>query len=1055
MKKKFYYLLLILTAFSFISNKTLAAPQVTLTTSVIAAANINQGTTYSVVYAVDMKVTSSAVTINRIDFTLSGTHDNNDLTYAYVYFNATAPVISGATYLGNVATTFAGPHSYSVNISKAMGVGDEGYFIIAVNLSNTATDNHTVFINGATNPVVFGYSVTTTVTNNQSNKAQTQTIQAADITLTSAVLSAASINQGTTYNVVYATKMKVVTEPVTVSQINFTLLGTHDNNDLTYAYVYFNASAPVISGATYLGNAATTFAGPHTYSVNISKTMGVGDEGYYIIAVNVANNATDNHTVLMNGLTDPITFGFVTAPNVTNSQANKSKALTIQAADITLTSATLAAANINQGTTYNVVYATKMKVVTEPVTVSQINFTLLGTHDNNDLTYAYVYFNASAPVISGATYLGNAATTFAGPHTYSVNISKTMAIGDEGYYIIAVNVANNATDNHTVLMNGLTDPITFGFVTAPNVTNSQSNKSKKLTIQAADITLTSATLAAANINQGSTYNVVYATKMKVVTEPVTVSQINFTLLGTHDNGDLTYAYIYFNASAPVISGATYLGNAVATYSGPHDYSVNISKAMAVSDEGYYIIAVNVAANGTDNHTVYMNGLTDPITFGFVTAPNVTNSQANKSKKLTIQAADITLTSATLAAANINQGSTYNVVYATKMKVVTEPVTVNQINFTLLGTHDNGDLTYAYIYFNASAPVISGATYLGNAVATYSGPHDYSVNISKAMAVGDEGYYIIAVNVATNGTDNHTVYMNGLTNPITFGFVTDPNLTNSQANKSQKLTIQAADITLTSASIAAGNVAQGSTYNVLYAAKMKVLTEPVTVNQINFTLTGNHDNNDLTYVYIYFNASAPVITGATYLGNSVATYAAPHDYSVNISKAMSVGDEGYFIVAANISPTATIGKTIRINGATDPIEFGFTTAPNVTNSQTNSAGVQTIVSSFAKANDVNKTAIENSFAANENKVTDNKISKLYPNPANSFFNFTITGKEQLNVKAQLTNRLGNVVVVKNITINKGNNAFTMNVSSLINGMYYLVLVTDKGELIDRQQVNIQH
>lgn len=324
-----------------------------------------------------------------------------------------------------------------------------------------------------------------------------------------------------------------------------------------------------------------------------------------------------------------------------------------------------------------------------------------------------------------------------------------------------------------------------------------------------------------------------------------------------------------------------------------------------------------------------------------------------------------------------------------------------------------------------------------------------------MAVGDEGYYIIAVNVATNGTDNHTVYMNGLTNPITFGFVTDPNLTNSQANKSQKLTIQAADITLTSASIAAGNVAQGSTYNVLYAAKMKVLTEPVTVNQINFTLTGNHDNNDLTYVYIYFNASAPVITGATYLGNSVATYAAPHDYSVNISKAMSVGDEGYFIVAANISPTATIGKTIRINGATDPIEFGFTTAPNVTNSQTNSAGVQTIVSSFAKANDVNKTAIENSFAANENKVTDNKISKLYPNPANSFFNFTITGKEQLNVKAQLTNRLGNVVVVKNITINKGNNAFTMNVSSLINGMYYLVLVTDKGELIDRQQVNIQH
>ncbi len=1055
MKQKFYFLLMTLFALSFLFNKANAAPAVTLTTSTIAAANINQGTTYNVVYAVNMKVTVSAVTINRIDFTLSGTHDNNDLSYAYVYFNPTSPVISGATYLGNVATTFAGPHAYSVNISKAMAVGDQGYYIIAVNVANNATDNHTIVVNGATNPVVFGYSVATTVTNNQSNKAQAQTIQGADITLTSAALTAADINQGTTYNVVYATKMKVVTEPVSVSQINFTLLGTHDNNDLTYAYVYYNATSPVISGATYLGNAAATYAGPHTYSVNISKAMAVGDQGYFIIAVNIANDATDNHTVLMNGATNPVTFGFVTAPNITNSQTNQSKALTIQAADITLTSATLAAATINQGTTYNVVYATKMKVVTEPVSVSQINFTLLGTHDNNDLTYAYVYYNATSPVISGATYLGNAAATYAGPHTYSVNISKAMAVGDQGYFIIAVNVANNATDNHTILMNGATNPITFGFVTAPNVTNSQANKSKPITIQAADITLTTSKLTAANINQGSTYNVVYATKMKVVTEPVSVSQINFTLLGTHDNGDLTYAYIYFNASAPVISGATYLGNAAATYSAPHDYSVNISKAMAVGDEGYYIIAVNVATNGTDNHTVLMNGATNPITFGFVTAPNLTNSQANKSKKLTIQAADITLTSAVLPAANINQGSTYNVVYATYMKVVTEPVSVNQINFTLLGTHDNGDLTYAYVYFNATAPVISGATYLGNSAATYSGPHDYSVNISKAMAVGDEGYYIIAVNVATNGTDNHTIYMNGATNPITFGFGTAPNVTNSQSNKSQKLTIQAADITLTSATIATGSVAQGSTYNVLYAAKMKVLTEPVSVNQINFTLSGNQDNNDLTYVYVYYNASAPVITGATYLGNSVATYAAPHAYSVNISKAMAVADEGYFIVAVNISPTATIGKTIRINGATDPVVFGFTTAPNITNSQTNSAGVQTIVSSFAKTNDVNKTAIENSFAVNGNKVTDNKISKLYPNPANSFFNFEITGKEQKNVKAQLTNRLGNVVALKNITINKGNNAFTMNVASLINGMYYLVLVTDKGELIDRQQVIIQH
>ena len=720
---------------------------------------------------------------------------------------------------------------------------------------------------------------------------------------------------------------------------------------------------------------------------------------------------------------------------------------TAAAPKATLTTTAIAAANINQGTTYNVVYAVDMKVTVSPVTINKIDFTLSGTHDNGDLTNAYIYYNATAPVISGASYLGYTAATYSGPHSYSVNISKAMTVGDEGYFIIAVSLTNTATDNHTVFINGATNPVVFGYSVSTTVTNNQSNKAKTQTIQAADITLTSAVLTAANINQGTTYNVVYATKMKVVTEPVSVNKINFTLLGTHDNSDLTNAYIYYNATAPVISGASYLGYTTATYSGPHSYSVNISKAMAAGDQGYFIIAVSLTSSATDNHTIFMNGATDPVTFGFVTDPNVTNSQANKSKKLTIQAADITLTSALLTAANINQGTTYNVVYATKMKVITEPVSVNKINFTLLGSHDNGDLTNAYIYYNTTAPVISGASYLGYTTATYSGPHDYSVNISKAMAAGDEGYFIISVSVTSNATDNHTIFMNGGTDPVTFGFVTDPNITNSQANKSKKLTIQAADITLTSATIAAGNIAQGSTYNVLYAAKMKVTTEPVSVNKIQFKLIGNHDNNDLTNVYIYYNASAPVISGASYLGYTAATYAAPHDYSVNISKAMAVGDEGYFIIAASINSTATIGKTIRINGAADPVVFGFTTAPNITDNQTNSAGVKTIAASFAKANNEN--------AENASAVTDNKVNKVYPNPANSIFNFTITGKEQQNLKAQLTNRSGNVVLVKSITVNKGNNVFAVNVSSLINGIYYLVLVTDKGELIDKQQVNVQH
>ncbi|SFQ55080.1 T9SS type A sorting domain-containing protein [Parafilimonas terrae] len=866
------------------------------------------------------------------------------------------------------------------------------------------------------------------------------------VTLTTATTDSASISQGSTYNVVYAAKMKVTGNNVTVNKIDFKIKGTHDANDLTYAYIYFNAAAPVISGASYLGYTSATYASSNVYSVNISKAMTTGSEGYFIIAVSLNNTASDNKTVLINGKTDPLVFGYSTTPVLQNNQANKAGVLTIQAADITLTSANVTAKNIAQGSTYNVVYAAKMKAATMPVTVNNIKFKVKGTHDANDLTYAYIYYNASAPVISGASYLGYTAATFGPNNSYSVNISKAMAKNEQGFFIIAVSLSNTATDSNTVFINGTTDPLVFGYTTAPNITNSQANTAHALTIIASKITLTSASIAAANINQGSTYNVVYAAKMKATAMPVTVNNIKFKVKGTHDANDLTYAYIYYNVSAPVISGASYLGYAAATFGPNNSYSVNISKAMAKNEQGFFIIAVSLSNTATDNNTVAINGATDPLIFSYTTAPKVTNNQSNNAKTLTIQAPDINLTSASITASNINQGSTYNVVYAAKMKVTTMPAVVNKINFTLSGNHDANDLTYVYLYYNAAAPVISGASYLGYASATFAAPHDYSVNISKSMDAGSEGYFIIAVSVSNTANDNRTIIINGLTDPLEFGYTTAPNVTNNQTNKAGKKTIQAADITLTTPSIAAGNIAQGSTYNVVYATKMNVTTMPVTVNNMQFTLSGNHDANDLTYVYLYYNASAPVISGASYLGYTAATYAAPHNYSVNISKAMAVGDQGYFIIAVSVNASATVGKTIKVNGATDPVIFGYATNPNTTNNQANNAGAKTIAASFAPVKD---------NEANNAITVNYEVNKVFPNPASSAFSFSITGKQKENITVQLTNRSGNIVFTKRIEINNTGSSHSINVSAFPNGVYYFSLINNEGVFISQQQINVQH
>ncbi len=849
---------------------------------------------------------------------------------------------------------------------------------------------------------------------------------AGSVTLTTTAVAAAPIFQGTNTNIVYITKMAVSGADVTTNNIQFTLSGTHDANDLSFVSVYFNPSTPTISGASFLGQSAATFAAPHTYSINIFRTLAMGSSGYFIITVNVSASATDNKTVRIAGSTDPVVFGFTAAVSVTNNQNNGGGLQTIQAADVTLTTSPVAAATLFQGTNTNIVYVTKMKVVTADVSVSNIQFTLSGTHDADDLTFVSVYFNPSAPTISGASFLGQSAAGFAAPHTYSINIFRTLAAASEGYFIITVNVSATATDNKTVRITGATTPVVFGYTTAPTVTNSQTNGGGLQTIQAADVTLTTSPVAAATLFQGTNTNIIYTAKMSVSTADVSVNNIQFTLSGNHDADDLTFVSVYFNPSTPTISGASFLGQATANFAAPHTYSINIFRTLPAGSIGYFLITVNVSATATDNKTVRIIGNTNPVVFGYTTAPNIINSQTNGGGLQTIQAPDITLTTSAVAAGTLYQGTNTNIIYVAKMNVATADVSVNNIQFTLSGNHDADDLTFVSVYFNPSSPTISGASFLGQSAAAFAAPHTYSINIFRTLAAATSGYFIITVNVSPTATDNKTVRITGSTTPVVFGYTTAPNVTNNQNNSGGLQTIQAADITLTSSSVAAGNIARGSNTNIVYVTKMNVTTSDISVNNIQLPLSGTHDADDLTFVSVYFNPSAPTISGASFLGQSAAGFAAPHTYSINIFRTLAMGSSGYFIITVNVSSTASVGKTVKVNGATDPVLFGYTTAPNVTNSQTNAAGIKTITAT-AKA----------ALPGEPGNMLITAVT-VYPNPATNivFAEFISGTKGQASI--QLTSESGKVVSAKACTIEKGNNKISMDVQAVFNGVYYITI-----------------
>ena len=194
--------------------------------------------------------------------------------------------------------------------------------------------------------------------------------------------------------------------------------------------------------------------------------------------------------------------------------------------------------------------------------------------------------------------------------------------------------------------------------------------------------------------------------------------------------------------------------------------------------------------------------------------------------------------------------------------------------------------------------------------------------------------------------------------------------------------------------------------------MVVATEPIVVNGVQYTLTGTHDNDDLTYTNVYFNTSAS-LTGATSLGYAGAGFAAPHTYSVGIYKPMAIGDVGYFIITVNVSATATLGKTVILNGNTNPAVFTYATAPNITNNQTNAAGVKTISASMPF------TLTENTGDDAASAIVSAPL-KIYPNPASEAVNIEASFNTRQRVILQLTNEGGTIVNSKICNVEKGKN-----------------------------------
>jgi hypothetical protein len=616
-----------------------AYADVTLSTVATPASNIEQGVNNHIVYICRVDVTGQPAVINNVQYTLSGTHDNNDLVMTTVWFNPTTPSLTGASFLSNDFANFAAPHAYNIFLGVVnIAAGGSGYFIITVNTEPAATSGNTIKLNGAANPVSFTYTGSPAVSNNQTDAAGALTILAAGVTISTVATIASSITQGSNNNIVYVCKVDVTAQPLRIFNMQFRLTGTHDNNDLVMTAVWFNATAPSLTGASFLSNGFADFAAPHLYNIFLGAVnIAPGSSGYFIVTVNTSAAATSGNTVVVNGAADPVSFTYGTSPTITNNQTNVAGTLTISAATVTLATIATPAINIAQGTNNHIAYICKMDVATQPVSVNNIQFTLAGTYDNNDLSNVAVWFNATAPSLTGASFLTNGTTGFAAPHAYNLFVGAVnIAAGASGYFIITINTDAAATGGSTVKIDGAANPGSFTYSNTPTITNNQTDAAGALTILTAGVTLSTIGTPASGIAQGSSNHIVYVCRMDVTAQPVAVNNIQFTLSGTHDNNDLTTTAVWFNATAPSLTGASFLTNSGAGFAAPHTYNLFVGSVnIAAGGSGYFIITVTTDAAATVGNAVRLNGAVNPVTFTFFTVPPVTNNQTDAAGSLTI------------------------------------------------------------------------------------------------------------------------------------------------------------------------------------------------------------------------------------------------------------------------------------------------------------------------------------------------------------------------------------------------------------------------------------
>lgn len=794
---------------------------------------------------------------------------------------------------------------------------------------------------------------------------------------------------------------------VDLNSVTLTTAGSYKASDISgfklYIASYVNTSGDEISSATEIGHTASVGTGGKIIFSGLTQNL-ENYSNYLLITADLAPGAILGKTI--NIVSTP-SSGFILSDgkvNVDILPAMNVQTIGQPLPEINVYSYDYDTSRVSPGSPGVKLLTISGNVNKANVRLNSITVPTKGSYKSSDVTEFKLWKRNYKK--EGDTLLAASPSVASGSNIVFSNLSSQLLMS-EGYfeYHITVDLSAKAVAGHTIGTGSFPlSSFIFNEAIQKISNNNNGNDSmpggilKIITVPA--ITLSSPPTLAGGVSAGSFDNIIYKLKLSPTGANASVTKVSFTSSGTYQLSDL--ASTGFKLWRAGEDGGAFhlqnmLGSANAVASGNNIVfdltDVNIPQD-GLQPPVYLFLTADMSKVAVADRTIgvqAVNSYDVKVISGNISG----NGAAGGIQTIVVPA--IVFTPAGPSAQTVSPGSWFLNAHSVKVEVSGAPATLNGATFQLSGTYQPADFDTtgivddidgidglkglsAYLVYTrennldgdghllavASLP-LSGGT------MTFNFIENPEFNSTIPLGTGYISVFFEQIN--PSAVLGHTIQLSS-------AGIVDYSLASGIKSGTTGVgglqTIGAPTIAISSLPVAPAFVSPCSEHQIIYKIKLDVSNSNAILKELKFVTAGTYQKNDVNNFSLYLSKDDVLNINQIYISgdttsdlqmNYLSSVSSGDTLTYNNSNyydnyGLSTGSTRYLLVVANISYSATIGRTINI-ASVPSVKFVSGTVTGSLPLAT--GGIQTIAKPSSIALDFSKVLAADIHSGSNNNV----------------------------------------------------------------------------------------